>query len=83
VQIEYENANEDEGGDSALQPPFKPESQSFVKSFLYFLEAELYRGYRLEQDAEEHKKNSKQVFQFVMIPLELEKFFIYGFLVCK
>lgn len=69
--------------DFAYDTPFEPpESQPLVKSFLYFLEAELYRGYRLEQDAKVHQKNSKQVFQFVMIPLELEKFFIYGFMVC-
>jgi hypothetical protein len=66
---------------SSLQPQLGGGAGT-LRSFFYFLEAELYRGYRLEADAKIHEENSKEVWKFFKTPYEVERFFLYGFVVC-
>lgn len=51
-------------------------------SLLAFLQIELTRGYLLEHDEERFSARREKVYSFMKIPLELEKFMVYGFFQC-
>lgn len=51
-------------------------------SLIKFLKGELTRDYLLEHDKERYSAKREKVYSFMRIPLEVEKYMLYGFMQC-
>lgn len=53
-----------------------------IGSLFSFLFTEVTRGYALEHDEERYSARRENVYSFMIIPREVEKFMSYGFMQC-
>lgn len=54
----------------------------FIYSLWKYFWNELTRGYSLQNDVSRYTEKRRKVYAFIHIPLELEKFLLYGFMQC-